>query len=67
MSNKVIPFPKPKALPEPLTSSHSRLILTIANRSFAFDFFSRVIELNSTSVPRRIPDHSDSSQEPKTD
>ena len=31
-----------------LSRSHSRLIFTIADRAFAFEFFSRVTELNRT-------------------
>jgi hypothetical protein len=53
MANKLIPFPKkPTVEPETLGRSHSRLIFTIANQRFAFDFFSRVTELKSTPPPR---------------
>jgi hypothetical protein len=54
MAKKPLPFPAQRSAvePEPLSRSGSRLILTIADRRFAFEFFSRVTELNPT--PARI-------------
>jgi len=53
MAKKPLPLPAQRsAEPEPLNRSGSRLIFTIADRRFAFEFFSRVTELNPT--PARI-------------
>jgi len=54
MAKKPIRFPaqRPAAEAKPLTDSHSRLIFTIADRRFAFEFSSRVTELKPT--PARI-------------
>ena len=50
----IIRFPtqRPAAEAKPLSHSHSRLIFTIADRRFAFEFSSRVTELKPT--PARI-------------
>jgi hypothetical protein len=50
---------KPPVEPETPSRFHSRLILTIANQRFAFDFFSRVTELNPAPAPRIFDIHSD--------
>ena len=49
-----LPFPERHSAeePEPLSRSGSRLIFTIADRRFAFEFSSRVTELKPT--PARI-------------
>ena len=54
MAKKPIRFPtqRPAAEAKPLSHSHSRLIFTIADRRFAFEFCSRVTELKPT--PARI-------------
>ena len=54
MAKKPLPFPERRsaAEPEPLSRSGSRLIFTIADRRFAFEFCSRVTELKPT--PARI-------------
>jgi hypothetical protein len=54
MAKKLLPFPERHSTVEPETPSRSgsRLIFTIADRRFAFEFFSRVTELNPT--PARI-------------
>ena len=54
MAKKPLPLPAVRSAvePEPFNRSGSRLIFTIADRRFAFEFFSRVTELNPT--PARI-------------
>ena len=54
MAKKPLPFPERNSTvePEPLSRSGSRLIFTIADRRFAFEFSSRVTELKPT--PARI-------------
>src|SRR5438034_9056846 len=54
MAKKPLPFPERRsaAEPEPLSRSGSRLIFTIADRRFAFEFSSQVTELKPT--PARI-------------
>jgi len=54
MAKKLIQFStqRPAVEAKSLSRSHSRLIFTMADRAFAFEFFSRVTELNRT--PARI-------------
>ena len=54
MAKKPLPFPERRSAvePEPLSRSGSRLIFTIADRRFAFEFSSQVTELKPT--PARI-------------
>ena len=54
MAKKPISFPALPTTeePQPLSRYHSRLIFSIGHRRLAFDFFSRVTELNQT--PARI-------------
>jgi len=68
MAKKPLPFPERRsaAEPEPLSRSGSRLIFTIADRRFAFEFSSRVTELKPT--PARIlvlPRHGQKGAEPR--
>ena len=54
MAKKLLPFPERRSAvePDPLSRSGSRLIFTIADRRFAFEFSSQVTELKPT--PARI-------------
>jgi len=65
MAKKLIRFPtqRPAVEAKSLSRSHSRLILTIADRAFAFEFFSRVTELNRTPA-RILMFHRDKDKEP---
>ena len=53
MAKKVVPFPTPaqSSEPEPISQRHSRLVLCIGRRRLAFDFYSRVTELNPAPAP----------------
>ena len=52
MTKKPLPFPAQRSAvePEPVSRSGSRLIFTIADRRFAFEFSSRVTELKPTAA-----------------
>ena len=52
----IIRFPtqRPAAEAKPLSHSHSRLIFTIADRRFAFEFSSRVTELKPFEFSSRV-------------
>ena len=49
MPDKVIPFPPPRRVLEPAFVRRSRLILSIGQRRFAFDFTSSVTDLSDAS------------------
>ena len=63
MPKKPILFPAPPTAeePQPLSHYHSRMILAIGDRRIAFDFFSKVTELNQTPA-RILPFNSDKSK-----
>jgi hypothetical protein len=51
--NKVVPFPKPSASPQPdpISKRHQRVIFSIGRQRLAFDFYSQVTELNPAPAP----------------